>query len=619
MDADLQAMVEAGKLDANAAAALDKLKPNTFCLHKSWGFGKVTSWNLFLNQIVVDFHSKKNHSMQLRYAAETLQPLSDQHIFVRRANEPDALRALAEKEIPNLVELVLESFGGKATQDQLQRALSPDIVPEGEFKKWWDGAKKTLRKDGRFTIPAKKAESITMRDQSVSVLDELVKSFKKARGLKEQLNLLDQILKNFDAEIGKDAELQAVITQIEEIAARNLRLNPAQAIELIISRDEICARIPHLKEGSFSLADLLKEHEKRLGEIVSQVSANKQRRVLAEFPKAFPAEWVAHHLTILQSAGFRTVAEIAKILVERGATEELRQWLNRAIKEHSISSDALYWLCKERGAGVFGDLLDFELMTSVLSALERDQFKENRRGSKLHDLLIDDKGLVTDIMLNTPPAQARDLMRRMMLTPAFEELNKRSLMARMIKVHPELQSMLTGDSEEKAEALVVSWFSLQKRKEEYDDLISKRIPENTKEIGIARSYGDLRENFEYKAAKEMQTVLMRRKAELEQMLQRARGSNFENVDTSQVSIGTKVTVLDSASGKTTEYKILGAWDSAPEQHIVSYKTAIGQALLGKRVGDSAELPTTESVARPVEIVNIEAFAKPESNALQTVS
>ena len=319
-----------------------------------------------------------------------------------------------------------------------------------------------------------------------------------------------------------------------------------------------------------------------------------------------------------QNAGFRIVGEIAKLLVERGETEELRQSLNRAIKEHSISSDALYWLCKERGAGVLGDLLDFELMTSILSALERDQFNENRRGSKLQDLLIDDKDLVTDIMINAPFAQARDVMRRMMLTPAFEELNKRSLMARMIKVHPDLQSMLTGDSEEKAEALVVSWSSLQKRKEEYDDLISKRIPENTKEIAVARSYGDLRENFEYKAAKEMQTVLMRRKAELEQMLERARGSNFENADTSQVSIGTKVTVIDCESGETMQFKILGAWDSAPEQRIISYKTAIGQALLGKKIGDSAELPT-ETASRQVEIVNIEACAIPESRALQAVS
>jgi transcription elongation factor GreA len=618
MDADLQAMVDAGKLDSKAAAALDKLKPSTFCLHKSWGFGRVNTWNLFLNQIIVDFHSKKNHHMQLRYAAETLQPLPDQHIFVRRVNEPDALRALAEKEIPKLIELVLDSFGAKVTQDQIQRALSPDIVPEEEFKKWWDNAKKALRKDGRFSVPAKRTESITLRDKSVSLLDELVQSFQKSRQLREQLNFLDQIVKNLDNELGKDTDLQTVVAQIEEIAARNLRLNPTRALELVILRDELCGRIPSLKKSSLSLSDLLKEHEHRLGEIVSQVASNKQRRVLVEFPQAFPEDWVSRLLTVSQNAGFRIVGEIARLLVERGETEELRQSLSRAIKEHSISSDVLYWLCKERGAGVLGDLLDFELMTSILSALERDQFNENRRGSKLQDLLIDDRELVTDIMINTPFAQARDVMRRVMLTPAFEELNKRSLMARMIKVHPELQAMLTGDSEERAEVLVVSWSSLQKRKEEYDDLISKRIPENTKEIALARSYGDLRENFEYKAAKEMQTVLMRRKAELKHMLERARGSNFENADTSQVSIGTKVTVIDCESGETMEFKILGAWDSAPEQRIISYKTAIGQALLGKKIGDSTELPT-ENAARQVEIASIEACAIPESRALQTVS
>src|ERR1700730_231815 len=616
MDADLQAIVNAGKLDAKAAAALDKLRPNTFCLHKSWGFGQVNSWNLFLNQIVVDFHAKKNHSMQLQYAAETLQPLPEQHIFVRRINEPEALRALAAKETPKLIALVLESFGGKVTQDQLQRSVSPDIVSEGEFKKWWDNTKKALRKDGRFSVPAKKTELITMRDKSVSFLDELIQSFQKARQLKVQLNFLDQILKNLENETGKEPALQTVVIQIEEIAARNLRLNPSQTIELVISRDELCGRLSNLNKGSLALSDLLKEHEHKLGEVVAQVASNKQRRVLAEFPQAFPFDWVARLLAIAQNSGFRIVGEIAKILIERGETEELRQMLNRAIKEHSISSDALYWLCKERGAGVFAKLLAFELITSVFRALERDQFNENRRGSKLHDLLIDDRDLVTDIMINTPFAQARDLMRRMMFTPAFEELNKRSLMARMIKVHPELQSMLTGDTEGKDEALIVSWSSLQKRKEEYDDLVSKKIPENTKEIGVARSYGDLRENFEYKAAKEMQTVLMRRKAELEQMLERARGSNFENVDTSQVSIGTRVIILDGASGETTEYKILGAWDSAPEQGIVSYQTAIGQALLGKKIGDSAEL-TTETRPRQVEIVSIEAFGMPEARALQT--
>jgi transcription elongation GreA/GreB family factor len=615
MEADLQSLVDAGKLNIKAAAALDQLKPQTYCLHKSWGFGQISLWNLLLNQIVVDFDSKKNHSMQLQYAAETLQPLPDTHIFVRKVKEPEVLRQFAENDVPRLVELVLESFGGKATQEQLQRALSPEVVPEGDFKRWWDAAKKSLRKDGNFSLPARKTEPITMRDGSVSFVDELINVFKNAHRLKDQLNYLDQILKNADAFAGKEQELQAVVTQSEEIATRNQRLNPSQAIELLISRDELCAKLLGLKKGAIALPDLLREHEHKLGEIVSGVPANKQRRVLVEFPQAFPNDWVSRLIAIFQSASFRLIGEIAKILVEQGQTEELHQTLNRAIKEHSISSDTLYWLCKERGAGSFADLLDSELMTSIFSALERDQFNENRRGSKLHDLLIDDRDLVSDLMVNAPLPQARDLMRRMMLTPAFEELNKRSLMARMIKTHPELQSMLTGDSEERQEALIVSWSSLQKRKDEYDELISKKIPDNTKEIGIARSYGDLRENFEFKAAKEMQTVLMRRKAELEQMLSRARGTNFENADLSQVSIGTKITLREIESGKTLEYTILGAWDSAPERHIVSYQTAIGQALLGKKPGQAVELPT-ETGTRQVEILDIEAYKVTEVATVQ---
>ncbi|MBV8641358.1 MAG: GreA/GreB family elongation factor [Verrucomicrobia bacterium] len=606
MEPDLQSLVDAGKLNVKAAAALDQLKPQTFCLHKSWGFGQISSWNLLLNQIVVDFDTKKNHPMQLQYAAETLQALPDSHIFVRKVKEPAVLRDFAENDVPQLVELVLQSFGGKATQEQLQRALSPEVVSEGDFKKWWDNAKKTLRKDGRFSLPARKTEPITMRDGSVSFLDELITSFQKAHRLKDQLNSLDQILKNPDAFVAKEKELQPLVSQIEEIATRNQRLNPSQAIELLVSRDELCAKLPELNKGPIGLPDLLREHEQRLGEIISHVPANKQRRVLVEFPQTFPGDWVTRLIVILQFAGFRLIGEIAKILVEHGQTEELHQTLNRTIKEHSISSEALYWLCKERGAGAFVDLIDYELMTSIFSALERDQFNESRRGSRLHDLLIDDRDLVSDLMINAPLAQARDLMRRLMLTPAIEELNKRSLMARMIKTHPELQSMLSGDSEDREAALIVSWTSLQKRKEEYDDLITRKIPENTKEIGIARSYGDLRENFEFKAAKEMQTVLMRRKAELEDMLARARGSNFENADTSQVSIGTKVTLRENSSGETLEYKILGAWDSAPEQHVVSYQTAIGQALLGKKPGETVELPT-ETVSRHVEIVEIEPY------------
>jgi transcription elongation GreA/GreB family factor len=80
-----------------------------------------------------------------------------------------------------------------------------------------------------------------------------------------------------------------------------------------------------------------------------------------------------------------------------------------------------------------------------------------------------------------------------------------------------------------------------------------------------------------------------------------------------VSIGTKVILRDTGSGEIFEYKILGAWDSEPDQHIVSYQTVIGQALLGKKPGQVVELPSDTS-SRQVEIGEIEAHKVAEALA-----
>ena len=155
-----------------------------------------------------------------------------------------------------------------------------------------------------------------------------------------------------------------------------------------------------------------------------------------------------------------------------------------------------------------------------------------------------------------------------------------------------------------SEGLVLnSEFIRQLSIHEAEEIVKKKIPENSKEIGVARSYGDLRENFEFKAAKQMQAVLARRRAELEIMLSQARGTSFENPDTAQVSIGTVVTLRDTAAGEEETYTILGAWDGNPDERIISYQTAIGQALLGRKVGEQVSL-NTESGSGTFEITKI---------------
>ena len=79
------------------------------------------------------------------------------------------------------------------------------------------------------------------------------------------------------------------------------------------------------------------------------------------------------------------------------------------------------------------------------------------------------------------------------------------------------------------------------------------------------------------------------------MLHDARGTSFENPDTSRVSIGTIVRLRNEATNNEETYTILGAWDGDPDRHIISYQTAIGQALLGHAIRETVSLNTDDGV------------------------
>ena len=169
----------------------------------------------------------------------------------------------------------------------------------------------------------------------------------------------------------------------------------------------------------------------------------------------------------------------------------------------------------------------------MLTAMERDQFNE-KRSNRLRDFILDDQELLVELIGSADIEVIKDLTRALQLSPCFDDMDKRSLLARIVKSYPAIQSLISGEQTKQEADLLVSWESLERRKNEYHELVEKKIPANSKEIAIARSYGDLRENHEYKAAKEMQKLLMRRKAELETQLVRARGTDFANARTDVV-------------------------------------------------------------------------------------
>src|SRR5881296_2235388 len=598
MDVELQKLVESGKLTSKAAEQLEKLKPGAFCLHKSWGFGRVREWNLLLNQIVIDFASKKSHPMQVQYAAENLTPLPPEHFLARKATDLVSIKNLARENPAGLVRNILESLDGKATAQQINEWLVGDVFTETEWKRWWESTKKALKASGAFSIPAKKTEPIQIRGEGLSHTDELIAAFNKARQPKEQIAALEQVIKFHQLFKEASKQLQPIVATIENLAVRNQKMHPELTFELIIARDDLLGRVPslHTTHIGLTLSKLILEEDERLISVLAKLPAAKEKRILQALPTALGSRWTERGLDLMQQSHGRIVAQIPRILSEGGKHDELRTMLERSIREHSATSEMLAWLCSEREQ--WNELVTQELLGAIFAALEREQHNTAGRTGKLYRTLVEDRQLLGDIFTKSDVATARDWMRRLQLSHLFDELTKRSLLARLVKVYPELESMITGaQSEDETGPLIVSWSSLERRKAEYEELVKTKIPENTREIALARSYGDLSENFEFKAAKQMQSVLMRRKSELETALQNARGTSFENADTSRVSIGTIVRLRTASGDHEETYTILGAWDGDPDRHIISYQTAIGQALLGHKAGDVISLNTEHGTAQ----------------------
>ena len=612
---ELQKVVDEGRLTVSAAKVLSALEPGSYTQHKSWGFGRVSGWNLDGNQILIDFGPKKAHPMQLQYAGENLKVIPDEHPLARKSADLPAVKKQASEDPAALVRSVLQySDHHRATPTQIAALLTPDVFSgEPEFKRWWEGAKKALKKDGKFVIPAKKTEFVEMREETLDQNKNILARFATARTLKSQLAVLDEVSKNIEDFKGSPEGLVDVLVEAGKSAVRNQRLDIDAAFELLVTRDEIANNTGvELPADAPLLTSMMRDEEDRLGQIIGNLPATKQRFALFQMPAALGEDkWAQRALSLLpQTHNARVVGEVARLFDSQGRTDDMRTFLDRAIRDYSVTCEMLLWLCKEREDEKYADFAAPRLFKAILSAIERDGLSDIKRSTRLHDLLSSDRTLITELLKHADTAELRSAARALLATPALEELDKRSLMARLMKLHPELQNLLTGGPEDKPVNLTVSWASLEKRKLELDDLVNKQIPKNIEEIQIAREYGDLRENFEFKAAKEMQAVLARRRSELERDLDRARGTNFENPDTNMVSIGTVVTLQDESTGKSETYTILGAWDGDPEKHILSYLTTIGQAIIGHKVGETVQLPNASGGdgTRGVKIEKIVAYS-----------
>lgn len=585
MREEFELLASSGKVGKHQVGVLSSLAQGGFCIHRSWGVGRITTVDTVFARFTIDFPGKPGHSMDLSFAADSLKPIPSDHILARKSIDLNSLRQMAALHHLDLIRLVLKSYGGKATLDQVQQVLVPDVITE-DWKKWWEVAKHELKKDGHFQVPIKKTDPIIFQEKEVSLQDRVMSDFKSAKGLKARVVVAVELLKYLGDLGDPKIAVTETITLLNADIASHSRTMPTLALEGMFVREDLRQAIgsePQPGELDYSA---IWSQNLRLDELLELMPAAKHKRALMAFKVANPNLWHEGVLSILNTTSAKLAGECAGLLIQEGRLDLLKETLARLISQHQASSELLLWLAKERSDS-FADILGPEVFRAMLTAMERDQFNE-KKSNRLRDFILDDHDLLVELIGSADIEIIKDLTRALQLSPSFDDMDKRSLLARIVKSYPSIQSLITGDPSKQESNIIVSWESLERRKDEYTDLVQKKIPANSKEIAIARSYGDLRENHEYKAAKEMQKILMRRKAELEVQLLRARGTDFLNPRVDQVSIGTRVKVTDLDSKNSETYSVLGAWDFDADKGIISYQTPLAQAILNQPVGKEVE-------------------------------
>jgi transcription elongation factor GreA len=128
---------------------------------------------------------------------------------------------------------------------------------------------------------------------------------------------------------------------------------------------------------------------------------------------------------------------------------------------------------------------------------------------------------------------------------------------------------------------------LDKLKEELSELKSKGRSEIAKAIAEARDKGDLSENAEYDAAKDAQGLLEAKIAQLETIVGNARVLDESTIDTSKVSVLSKVTIKNTKNGMQVTYTLVSEEEADLKAGKISVQSPIGKGLLGKKVGEKA--------------------------------
>jgi transcription elongation GreA/GreB family factor len=566
---------------------LQSLAPGTVCYDATWGVGEVRKVDLFYKKLTIDFESKRNHSMAFSYAAESLRILSNDHLFARWKHAPGEMEALVRDHPGQVVREIIRWFGPQPVA-QVQELLIPRLLRDDQWKDFWDAARRELKKDLLFEIPSKRSEPLRILTEEENFGSSWFASLSGERDMKAVLNLVESLAGQSDLASLPDERRAVAADRLAFVvtgAARrpDLRARAALAREALgLAADPPDEAHPTaFFDETLFLRTATHLPARHVGPFLQLLRAQDEERALSLFAACLPR------------AGGTALNELIQALVSAGREDLCREIVQGVFARKEPHIELLSWLHRNpESMRRWVRAEPFDTANLTLDALESEAAGDLLKARNLmRDRCARDEWLREFLGAMTAD-QRREWVARLKQTRAWSSLDRQSIIGRAIKMYPDCQAVMSREAEAapaESRTRATSQRSYILRQRAYRKLIETDIPANSRDIAEARAHGDLRENAEFKAAKEMQGILLQRRAEAERDLKLVQPTAFKQAFTGRIGPGTGVT-LAYPDGRSESYWILGEWDSDDGLRIIPSSARLAQVLEGKREGDEVLVP-----------------------------
>jgi transcription elongation GreA/GreB family factor len=523
------------------------------------GAGVVTELNPELGICRLDFERDKRVSVPLGAAAKFLIPLPKGHVLREKFTDPEKIKAAAKQSPGDVFARILRSFGRPMVMSEVRDAVI-GIVPEEKWSSWWTTARKNPQVVTSGTgAKATYAFAGTEGDAATAIK----RDFDRA-DLKTKLELARK-------HSGRGQELaDAFSTALAAEAARIARTDAGQAWQILTTLESLPGRYESpiepatLLSGPMASRTIAALNDKPMREkALAVVRANHP-----DWPKVYAESFFLDDEP-------RILTSIINELEAAGQTDVRDRLIDEMLRYPRRHPRAFYWYVKRLNEDEsMADKATYAVLFQILDALTNDEFSGVR--ARLKDL-FDKGGLAVRIVMNqNNEEQARRLVETLDRYGAVEEYRRDIVKAAAIMKYPTLR-------EPQAEPVYATAESLDRKRGELQHLKNVEIPANSKALQAAREMGDLRENFEYKAARSRAEFLSARVGELASEISRVRVLDPQQIDTGTVRVGTKLQL--SNGDVRRDVSILGPWESDPEHGVYSNESDVAKKLMGHAAGD----------------------------------